>query len=180
LAHPSAPLFSGILLCVGRQRISVSTVGSRCYRLPCLKGVGLAQAGLVMRHPRDRGLCIVENADFRCMAFSAASSRAPRTPRLMPPENTPCGPTFRPSSIPSSTPPRTHRPVLISRPIRPEHQPRLRVRPPLLLFRSFRVRDRDAGAEFYWPILRQVDLFHPPRVFAEVDHLLSHGHAAAR
>ena len=33
------------------------------YRLPCLKGVGLARARLVVRHPRDRGLRIGEDAD---------------------------------------------------------------------------------------------------------------------
>jgi len=34
-----------------------------CYRLPRLKGVGLARAGLDVRHPCDRGLCIGEDTD---------------------------------------------------------------------------------------------------------------------
>jgi len=60
LAHPSATSFPKIPLCAGHQQLSISEGPARCYRLPRLKGVGLARARLVAR---DRGLYIGEDAD---------------------------------------------------------------------------------------------------------------------
>jgi len=83
LAHPSATSFPGIHLCAGHLRISISTerlpLAQGCYRLPSLKGVGLARAKLIVRHPRDRGLCVGEDTDSAELAplgRSAATAKA--------------------------------------------------------------------------------------------------------
>jgi len=86
LAHSSATSFPGIPLCAGHQRISISTVGSRSHRAAVAFLVWRAQVwpgrtGLVVRHPRNRGLSISEDADsaelsslslFRCLIRARA------------------------------------------------------------------------------------------------------------
>jgi len=115
LAHSSATSLPGIPLCAGHHRISISKLAQGCNRLSRLDGVGLTGAGLVMRHPCNRGLGERKDADsaefaalfpLRCHRQSTCDGRA------MPPGSTPCGPPSQPIPFPSPKPPRCHVPGL--------------------------------------------------------------------